>query len=436
MNIPQIKIFIENIYKDKSPHSSYTPRDSDSSETSEDFVSSDTDKYFDTGEDSDSSHTSEVCESLESGKKDSLSAEKDQIIFRPTGISNHTKDRCFMISSVQCLMACHAIRKIYLSHKYATCRQVTPDYHDPTNSSLRKLFRQQLKLQKPTEQEYKLDISELQCHMFENLIEESLLLEMKEGEHDAGEFFRMLCDRIDPRIASLFSGSRFAISKCPIETCGSQTLSIQPCGELEITLKSENKDEQKTTASFLETLDEYFFDNVSGVSCGKCNGEANRDFISFLSEGKCPSILNIYFKRYPGFMMQDDYPIGAPPLTLFALAMKWSTVVSKLDRSIHIREDMEERMDSLKINQKQKFFSLEPLDYDTEIFKLETYRLRAIILYTGTSESGHYKALVRYGDRWFMCNDSNVTEQNEDISQILNDPDIQKKILNVLYERD
>ena len=49
---------------------------------------------------------------------------------------------------------------------------------------------------------------------------------------------------------------------------------------------------------------------------------------------------------------------------------------------------------------------LEPLSGDR-------YRLTGISLHSGTTlESGHYIALVRYGDIWFLCNDSSVTVSN------------------------
>lgn len=391
----------------------------------------------------DAGHSSES-----EGVIDYLSPEKNlPISYRPTGILNHTADRCFMISSIQCLMACGAIQNIYLSDDYAICGRVTRDYHNQTNTSLRDLFTQQFDRNKLHDQEKYLLIKDFQYYLFQNLASNSPLLEMRRGQHDASEFVRLITNRIDPRITNLFSGLRFAISKCPQETCESYSITLQSCEELEISLQSETK-ELKPMASFLETLDEYFFHNVPEARCEKCLNEANRDYISFLSAHKCPTILNICFKRFYGetilnalgeFIRIDSKknycPIGTPPLTLFALVMKQSPFIFDIDGNINIRPEMVERINSLKINQKQKFFLHMPSNYDTEIFKVEMYRLNAIILHYGTLREGHYTALVRYGNRWFTCNDRHVSEERRDILEILKNFDFQSYILNVFYER-
>lgn len=49
--------------------------------------------------------------------------------------------------------------------------------------------------------------------------------------------------------------------------------------------------------------------------------------------------------------------------------------------------------------------------------KLPLYRLNAIVIHAGSARGGHYTAYVRYDDRWYFVNDSEVTQVSPQLIQ-------------------
>ena len=79
-------------------------------------------------------------------------------------------------------------------------------------------------------------------------------------------------------------------------------------------------------------------------------------------------------------------------------------------------QEFNEKIDFLEISNKE---NKDPAESDSKsLFPKEyyQYKLRGVLLHSGTSESGHYTSIIcdRYnpGDKWFEFNDNRVTAFN------------------------
>ena len=60
-----------------------------------------------------------------------------------------------------------------------------------------------------------------------------------------------------------------------------------------------------------------------------------------------------------------------------------------------------------------------PLIYSASVAgKLINYNLLSIIFHTGTLNNGHYTALVKYGNNWYLCDDGSVTQVLDVVAEL------------------
>jgi len=64
-----------------------------------------------------------------------------------------------------------------------------------------------------------------------------------------------------------------------------------------------------------------------------------------------------------------------------------------------------------------------------------TYNLKGVVLQSGSLYKGHYRALVKHGETWYLCNDHDVKPRGDEEAKE-KVPSLDKEAYILFYEKE